>query len=692
MKGASADWLSGGNYPYNWNYNNQTIINVNNVQNLALSWAFPLPASSSNPFYFEEGVIEPVIVHAGIAYFVTNFHRVYALSAANGQLLWYKDLPLNFSESEILDEGNGHYHMIWLSTRILNQPLLWIVANDFHVFALNALTGDIKIQFQPMNQSLLAPDAIPGNFGQYATIGNSLLIDDPRGIVMFGPGDTEGASAGRGFWEAWNVSTGNPSLMWRDFIMPPQNGRDPGWSLSSVENMTNAYIFNGTEAVNLKALSTTQLNATLYGDWGSLGFNGTHSAAGTNTGWGGTMALDPITGTAFIATSQASPDWNATFRPGPNLWSDSILSINDQTGKIHWAFQTTAHDLWDYDCAWSVMLENTTINGGKQETVFKGCKNGYFYALNANNGSLEWVFNPPTVVRTNCPNGQSNGPVNPLNATEMHLDTECNSSTWVIQNPAAYGAIESDPAYNPVTGMVFTATYNAPANFTFQDVPPTPGTFIDSSGAPLLIGGVLPYGQPNTTIYALNASTGQAVWHYTLPSNIGFRGGVADSGGVLFVPALDGYLYMLNDKTGQLISKLLIGDMNVEPAIAQDSNGNYKLIIPSTQSGPIGDSGIAANSVPGNIFAISLPNSTAPFSSTSRVTTTTTTTISLSEQSSTSIVIVVSSVSSNSGVPLAAFIAALAFVVILLITTTFFAIKRRSAGYSTPPTASKASQ
>jgi glucose dehydrogenase len=674
---ASNNWLSGGNYPYDWNYNNQTTINASNVQNLGLSWVFPLPAPPAQ-YSYDEGVIEPVLVYDGIAYFITNFHRVYALQASNGELLWYKDLPLNWSSSEILDEGNGHYHMIWFSTQILNQPMVWIVANDFHVFALNALTGDIEIEFQPVNESLLAPGAIPGNYGQYASLGNGLIIDDKRGIVMFGPGDTEGTSAGRGFWQAWNVSTGNPTLMWTDFIMPPQDGSDPGWSLSSVQNMTNAYIFNGTGAVNLKTLSPAQLNATLWDDWGTMGFNGTHSAAGTNTAWGGEMALDPTTGTAYVATAQVAPDWNATFRPGPNLWSDSILSINDQTGKINWAFQTTAHDTWDYDCSWSVMLGNATINGVKTETVFKGCKNGYFYALNANNGSLEWVFNPPNTIRTPCPNGMPNGLYNPLNTTQMHQATECNSNTWVIQNPTDTGGIESDPAYNPVTGLVYVATYNAPANFTFQDVQPTPGAPADSFGAPILTGGVVPYGPANTTVYAINASTGQAVWHYMLPSDVGFRGGVADSGGVLFVPAIDGYLYMINDQTGQLISRLLIGDMNVEPAIAQDSNGNYKLIIPSSEAGAA--VGISATSIPGNIFAISLPNSSA--TSAPPTTAVITTTLSASGATSVSTTTVISSASS-SGVSSGAFYGVVVVAVILLITTVLFAMRRKPAASST---------
>jgi outer membrane protein assembly factor BamB len=675
---ASANWLAGGNYPYNWNYNSQDVINASNVKNLQISWVYPMPGSPA-PYQNDEGVIEPVEIYQGIAYFITNWQRVYALSAANGQVIWYKDLPLNFSSSEIMTEGNGHYHQIWFSTHILNQPLVWICSNSFQIFALNALTGDIEIEFQPVNITNSAPGAIPGNYGGYAALGNSILIDDQRGIVMFGAGDTEGTTAGRGFWEAWNVSTGNPTLMWRDFIMPPQNGSDPNWDLSDVANMTNAYIFNGTGAVDLKTLSPSVLNATLYDDWGNLGFNGTNSFGGTNTAWGGTMALDPVNGVAYVATAQAAPDWNATFRPGPDLWSDSILSINDTTGAINWAFQTSAHDTWDWDCSWSVILGNATINGQNTPTIFKSCKNGYFYALNANTGALEWYFDAPTIARV--PDSQLH---NPLNRTQMTIETECyNTCTTVVQNPTDTGAIESDPAYNPVTGMVFTATYNAPTNFSLTDVGPTPGAAYDADGANLAAANLV--GTENTTIYGLNASTGAVVWNYTLPSDIGFRGGISDSGGVLYVPAVDGNLYMLNDQTGQLISKLLVGEMNVEPAIGQDANGNWKIIIPSSSSGAVG-----GTPIPGNIFALALPNSTSAASSvsTSPPTTVVTTVTTGGATSVQTVTTQVSVSASSSGVSSGAFYGVVVVAIILLITTAFFAMRRRPAASSSSSTTS----
>ncbi len=234
---------------------------------------------------------------------------------------------------------------------------------------------------------------------------------------MGGVAVSEGANAGRGFFVAYDITQTPPKLLWRSFLIPPQDGSDPAWSIHSVDNMSNAWIFNGTGAVDLKQLQSSNpslFNQTLYGDWGNFGFNGTNSFAGGATGWAGSDALDTITGIAYVGTAQTSPDFNASTRPGPNLWTNSILAINITNGKFIWGFKAVPHDMWDYDCSWNVILHNATINGVTQPTVFKGCKNGYVYALSAKTGQLLWYFKGSSMIQT-----QWTIPLNPLNKSDM---------------------------------------------------------------------------------------------------------------------------------------------------------------------------------------------------------------------------------------------------------------------------------
>ncbi len=257
------------------------------------------------------------------------------------------------------------------------------------MFAFNAVNGAeaLKVDYLPVG--------VPGNYGNYDPGGKQIVIDQGRGILTVTDSVSEGTDAGRGFFEGWNVTADPPTLLWRTFLMPPQDGSDPLWSIKSVQNASYAWVFNGTAQVDLKALPNSTLYGMLYGDWGSFGFNGAQSFAGTDGGWGGSDAYDPQTGIVYVGTGQPSPDWNATTRPGLDLWSSSVLAIDETTGKLVWAFQTSPHDLSDYDCSWSVMLANATVNGQTQKAVMKGCKNGYFYALDAATGKMLWYFDAP---------------------------------------------------------------------------------------------------------------------------------------------------------------------------------------------------------------------------------------------------------------------------------------------------------
>jgi len=444
-----------------------------------------------------------------------------------------------------------------------------------------------------------------------------MAVNEKSGLAVFGTDVSEGTTAGRGFFAGYDVTQTPPRLLWRDFLIPPQDGSDPNWAVKSIGNMSHAYTFDGTNQIDLKAMSASQLASIVGNDWGNFGYNGTVSFGGAGAGWGGDYALDAATGIAYVATSQAAPDWNATLRPGPNLWADSILAVNMQTGQIIWAFQTTAHDVWDWDCSWSVMLANVQIGGHSQQVVFKGCKNGYFYALDAATGKMLWDLNPSAIKRP-----ITSVLLNPLSATDMKKPWQNAPSTGpVIQNPPGTGGIESDPAFDPATNTAFVATYNAPSNLQVHNMN-GPSIPWGVSGQTAVPGYVRHY---NTTVYAMDASTGQVKWTYFI-NNVGFRGGITATNGMLLVPSVDGHLYELSEKDGSLIGKVFLGSaMITQPALGADVNGTTVLLIPGSGT-PSYTFTTGIGTVPGYLAALAAPKpvaaSTTTVVSTSSVTTT----------------------------------------------------------------------
>src|SRR2546428_6241244 len=398
-----------GSIAFGGNFSPQTDINSGNVQNLQVQWIFPVPAAPA-PYTSNGAWPTPSVVN-GIVYFITSWNHLFALDASRGSIVWQKDLPILTWLGKNLT--GAHYHALWFSQQIRGKPLVWVFSPNSTLFAYNALTGDLEVKFPLYN-----PTTISGNFGVYASGAHNMAIDDQRGILVVGSEGSEGVNAPRGFLEGINVNSNPPTVLWRSFIIPPQDGSDPNWAIKSVQNMSYAYIWNGQtkKQVDLKALSPTQLSSMLFRDWGTFAFNGTHSFAGANLGWGGGWALNPRTGLAYVGSAQPGPDYNATTRPGPNLWSDSLLAVDDRTGKFVWGFETTPHDLYDFDCAWNTPLANATISGVVHEAVLKACKNGWVFALDASTGSMYWAYYSPSITPA-----KEDYLLDPTNSTQMKL-------------------------------------------------------------------------------------------------------------------------------------------------------------------------------------------------------------------------------------------------------------------------------
>ncbi|MDA4115209.1 MAG: PQQ-binding-like beta-propeller repeat protein [Thaumarchaeota archaeon] len=644
---SSANWIGpDGNYPFNWDYSPQTAINLTSVNDLGLKWLYPLPGPRIPNTLGSSVIVTPIIVQ-GAVYYITSSDLLIAQDASDGALLWSKNLSLDYDYPGlgVLPESanlQGHYHAIWYTTLVRGLPLVWVAGDNYTVFAFNAASGAeaLKLDYLPVD--------VPGNHGYYDPGGKQVVVDQGRGILTVTTSDSEGTDAGRGFFEGWNVTANSPTLLWRTFLMPPQDGSDPLWSINSVQNASYAWVFNGTAQVNLKALSNSTLYGMLYGDWGSFGFNGTQSYAGMDGGWGGSDAYDPQTGIIYVGTGQPSPDWNATTRPGLDLWSSSVLAIDETTGKLVWAFQTSPHDLSDYDCSWSVMLANVTVDGQIQKVVMKGCKNGYFYALNAATGKMLWYFDAPSIARA-----PASAILDPTNRADMTKPWANYPSTKpYVQNPCHSGGIESDPAYDPVNNVAVVVTYNCPLS---DSIAPTigPGVPYGSFGLDLSYSGPsLPW---NTTVWAINVDTGKPLWQYPIP-DIGFRGGVDVSGGLVLVPAADGYLRALDEQNGQLVMQRNIGAaLCTEPAIGQDIAGQEELVFPVCNGND--DQGLpVANGV---MIALT------PMSVATNATTSTTS------------VVMTSYVTTSSGISSAAFFSVAAVAVVFMAATGVLAARRR---------------
>lgn len=346
----------------------------------------------------------------------------------------------------------------------------------------------------------------------------------------------------------------------------------------------------------------------LYKDWiwakppdplgaGSEPVDTLHSASTVAAIWGH-FPIDPEEKIVYIGTGEIGPYFDATARPGPNLYGSSIVALDVLTGDIKWWFSTSPHDLWDWDCGWGGVLSDKgdVLNTPPEHrTLFKACKNGYVYALDGMTGKPSWIFDPPilskiraipdfqlldptSVENMHRPWASCTAPLNPppppLPPLPFELSPEYCPPT---QFAATVGLIESDLAYDRENELLFVAAHTPLQAATIGGL-----MHYGNQGSSNRLWEIDPERYPLTTeIYAINVKTGEMAWEepYSIPDT-GFRGGLMVSGGVLYAYGGDGILRMLDASDGTLLDTLTFSSTSVMPTMGRiNQRGDLRLFV-----------------------------------------------------------------------------------------------------------------
>ena len=123
------------------------------------------------------------------------------------------------------------------------------------------------------------------------------------------------------------------------------------------------------------------------GEPGSESWPGDAYLRGGGTTWmPGTY--DPELNTLYWGTSNPAPDFDGGPRPGDDLYTDCVLALDPDTGKLKWHFQFTPHDLFDYDATETPVLVDLPYKGGPRKLLVQANRNGFLYVLDRTNGEF----------------------------------------------------------------------------------------------------------------------------------------------------------------------------------------------------------------------------------------------------------------------------------------------------------------
>ena len=581
----------------NTGFSPQTQINKDNIQDLKIQWTFQVPGYWGNAGGVPGEVIEadddhdhgeefnfeiphvptgvqtvPLIVN-GIVYIASEFNVLYALKADDSQLLWRFAAPIgSFDEKSWWSKVFAQHGIDYFDDKV------WMQSSDCTIYGLEPLTGAVLVTI---------PDTckdIPGNtgiyFASFAPIEyNNLLITRPTGGGGF--------TGERGFIAAYDKTTGE--LVWRWETIPP-TGNEENWGADLIpKGNINAYPH----------------------DWGKCEehdedeehHEGLHDCNWIGGGSVWTLiALDEETGDIFFTTNSPTPDIDGSLRPGPNLFTSSVVSLKASTGEMNWYYQIVTHDIYYHESRWSTILAEIESGGSTQKAVIVGSKTNLVHVLDAKTG--EPIYQSIRV-----------GP-QPVNTQQADMgnnaDMELSQSNLIGKQvcPGFQGGIDSAPAFAHNTIYVVTQTFCT--------------SYAQESGAPYKDGeaDILhhvagpayfdSFHTGNASLYAIDASNGRVKWVYEM-QNRNQYGGVTTTGGIVFVPDRLGIIHAVDEETGKLLRMFRTGGLGgAGVSVGSNAYGQPMLFIVSGGAGEFGQR------TTGILQAYALPDGTEQDTSTSQ--------------------------------------------------------------------------
>ncbi len=383
---------------------------------------------------------------------------------------------------------------------------LFLATVDAHLVALDSKTGNVLWDVEA---------AEPGSGGSFTLA--PLAVKDKIIVGIAG-----GEYAVRGFLEAYDAETGKRA--WRFYTVPGPG--EPG-------------------------------NETWAGESWKKG-----GAPAWITG-----SYDPQLNLIYWGTGNPGPQLYGKDRMGDNLYSDSLIALDADTGKLKWHYQFTPHDTHDWDSTQVPVLVDATVAGQPRKLVVTANRNGFFYTLDRTNGKL-LAAKPYTAVTWAKGIGPDGRPqVLPNTEPTEEGNRVC---------PGGLGGVNwNPPSYSPQARLFYVASKELCQVFD-----------IDEGPTPHRPGGLYVGSQFFTSadeaekgqLLAIDPTTGTTKWKFDQFSGA-WAGVLSTAGGLVFTGDNEGYLLALDAATGKDLWHIQLGaDMHNSGPITYSFEGRQYVV------------------------------------------------------------------------------------------------------------------
>jgi PQQ-dependent dehydrogenase (methanol/ethanol family) len=462
-------------------------------------------------FVFQTGVLEsmetsPIVVN-GVMFLTTSFNHVYAIDATTGEEYWHYKHKMGPITTFCCGPNNRGV--------AIDGDRLFMGTLDAKLVALDAKTGELLWQTQ-----IADPDK-----GYSETMAPTVV----EGKVLIG---TNGGEYGiRGFVKAFDEKDGH--LLWT-FYSIPDKGQEGVWA---EKDATGRDLHRDIAAEKAALAKDSSFFQTLGG------------------GVWMTPSVDRKTHMVYFVVGNPSPDLYGAIRPGDNLYTDSMVAVDLETGAYKWHSQYVPHDVWDLDAVSATILTQAKDASGKvTDVVIHGGKTGHVYVNDRASGKL-------------------------IRFSEAMIPQE---NMWVLPTPqgarmlpGANGGVEWSPmAVNPKLHMAYAANLHQPMTYHVEEAP-YPG------GSKLWLGGAfktIPTEEQWGQLVAVNLDSGKVMWKHKTPQPL-IGGVLATAGDIVFNGEANGWYKAYDARTGKELWKFNCGAGVNSPGVAYMVNGKQYIAV-----------------------------------------------------------------------------------------------------------------
>jgi alcohol dehydrogenase (cytochrome c) len=379
---------------------------------------------------------------------------------------------------------------------------LYFTTPDCHLVSLNARDGTVRWDIEIANPKL-------GYFSSMAplVVGNRVLVGVSGDITDI-----------PGFLDSCDPATGKVQWRWYTEPKPGEPGSET-WP-------------KGTDAIK-------------HGG-GMTWMTGTY---------------DPELNLTYWGIGNANPVLYGDIRQGDNLYCNSIVALDTDTGKLKWYFQATPHDTHDYDATQTPVLFDDMQQGVRRKLLAQGNRNGYFFVLDRTTGKN--ILTRP-YIPTNWSNGiDGRGQPRPRRDMEPTKD-------GALVSPAAFGATNwMAPSFNPDFNLFYLSARRSWGLF-----------FRDENSSKGMAG----YDQAvlnESVMEAIDYRTGDIRWTHELGTGESLAGVLTTAGKLLFTGDTEDNIMALDPANGKTLWHVTVGDKMVASPMTYALDGRQYVITPA---------------------------------------------------------------------------------------------------------------